>query len=233
VSYKPVTSLFLGRKRVQDTSSFVVWRLRSLAALRIIFGSIWALDAWFKWQPSFANYLAGYLTQTASSQLSAHTTWMTFGFQTLNLNPHFFANLIAITETGTALGLILGTFKNLTCSIGIFLSLLLWSVAGGFGRPYGQGATDIGIVIISVLVFTGLLLSDSSFSFGLDRYLAVKLGHKNFLASNRTKTRQKATVNVRSTSDRQRSPKAVPSKATSTHSRPRPKVVKEQRLLPM
>lgn len=29
------------------------WRFRGIGVLRILFGLIWAVDAWFKWQPDF------------------------------------------------------------------------------------------------------------------------------------------------------------------------------------
>jgi hypothetical protein len=29
------------------------WRLTGIGVLRIVFGLVWAVDAWFKWQPDF------------------------------------------------------------------------------------------------------------------------------------------------------------------------------------
>jgi hypothetical protein len=29
------------------------WRLTGIGLLRIAFGLVWAIDAWFKWQPDF------------------------------------------------------------------------------------------------------------------------------------------------------------------------------------
>ncbi len=31
------------------------WRLQGIGVLRIVFGLVWAIDAWFKWQPDFIN----------------------------------------------------------------------------------------------------------------------------------------------------------------------------------
>jgi hypothetical protein len=36
------------------------WRLQDIGVLRIVFGLVWALDAWFKWQPDFINNFTDY-----------------------------------------------------------------------------------------------------------------------------------------------------------------------------
>lgn len=30
---------------------FAQWRLNGIGLLRILFGIVWGIDAWFKWQP--------------------------------------------------------------------------------------------------------------------------------------------------------------------------------------
>jgi hypothetical protein len=37
-------------------------RLTGIGLLRITFGLMWAIDAWFKWQPDFLNNFTSYLT---------------------------------------------------------------------------------------------------------------------------------------------------------------------------
>jgi hypothetical protein len=37
--------------------SLPAWRLTGIGLLRIVFGVVWAIDAWFKWQPDFINKL--------------------------------------------------------------------------------------------------------------------------------------------------------------------------------
>ena len=44
--------------------------------------------------------------------------------------------LSAATETYLALGLITGSARKLTYSLGIVYGLFVWSVAEGFGGPY-------------------------------------------------------------------------------------------------
>ena len=65
----------------------------------------------------------------------------------------------------------------------MLLSFMIWSTAQGFGGPYGAGSTDVGVSIIYILVFTGIFLGNAGLTFGVDRYLASKLGRWNLLAS--------------------------------------------------
>ena len=37
-------------------------RLKGMGILRMVFGLIMAVDAWFKWQPGFMNHFTSYLT---------------------------------------------------------------------------------------------------------------------------------------------------------------------------
>lgn len=82
-----------------------------------------------------------------------------------------------------AIGLIGGLFSNVTYIVGIILSLVIWTTAEGFGGPYDASTADVGAAIIYVLVFGGLFLSSAGLFFGLDRYLAPRLGRWSFLAS--------------------------------------------------
>jgi hypothetical protein len=47
------------------------WRLKGIGPLRITFGVVWAIDAWFKWQPGFINDFADYQTTKPSPPNSA------------------------------------------------------------------------------------------------------------------------------------------------------------------
>ena len=154
-----------------------------IALTRIAFGLIWSIDAYFKWQPAFANHFVDYLKGTFDGQPVVIQAWLNLWISFVSLNPHLFAWIVALSETGIAIGLLLGLFSNLTFAGGSLLSLIIWAVPEGFGGPYTPGATDIGTGIIYVFVFLGLFLLSAGQYYGLDRSLRFKLGRYKFLSS--------------------------------------------------
>lgn len=166
-----------------DATPFSHWRLRGIGWLRIVFGIIWGIDAWFKWQPGFVDNFHSYLTGAQDGQPWAVHHWIGFWINVVHVDPKVFAYLVAAGETAIAVALILGVFSNLTYLIGVFLSVVIWSTAEGFGGPYQAGSTDIGAAIIYVLVFAGLFLSSAGLYMGFDRRLTPRLGRWGVLAS--------------------------------------------------
>ncbi len=171
-----------------QVTTLASWRTKGIGILRIVFGFVWAVDAWFKWQPDFIHNFESYLTGTLDGQPVAVQAWINFWIHVVNVNPHFFAYVVAIGETAVAIGLIFGVFSNLTNIGGILLSVIIWATAEGFGGPYVPGSTDIGAAIIYMLVFAGLFLANAGLYYGVDRWLSPKLGVLSFLASGREKT---------------------------------------------
>jgi uncharacterized membrane protein YphA (DoxX/SURF4 family) len=177
--YKPVTP-FVSEAVQGDFSHLASWRRKGIAMLRVAFGGMWAIDAWFKWQPGFASTFTGYLARAVNGQSSTLASWMSFWFHIGSTNPHLFAILLAAVETAIAAGLLLGAFTNLTCVAGVLLSFVTWSTVGGFAGLYGP---DLGVSTVYALVFIGILLSDAGLIFGIDRYFSGGLGRWSFLAS--------------------------------------------------
>ncbi len=178
--------------KTQQTSSLTEttlspWRWKGMALLRIIFGLVWAIDAWFKWQPDFLHKFPDYLTGALDGQPPAVAAWINFWINVVKVDPHLFAYAVAIGETAVALGLIFGVLSNLTNVSGLLLSVVIWATAEGFGGPYTPGSTDIGSAIIYALVFVGLFLANAGMYYGLDQWLTEKLGPLSFLASARNK----------------------------------------------
>ncbi len=127
-----------------------------VALLRIAFGALWAVDAWLKWQPAFAQGYLGYLQDAASGQPGVLKPWFDFWLSLVGTDPSLFAFLTALAETLIALGLIVGLARRVDYVAGFVLSLLIWATAEGFGGPYTAGSTDIGAAIIYAFVFAGL-----------------------------------------------------------------------------
>ena len=173
-----------------QVTPFASWRTNGIGILRIIFGLVWAIDAWFKWEPSFIQKFADYLAGALDGQPPDVVAWINFWINVVKIDPHVFAHAVAIGETAIAITLILGAFSNLTYLVGIFLSVVIWTTAEGFGGPYVAGSTDIGAAIIYVLVFAGLFLANAGLYYGLDRYLNPLLGRFSFLASGSIKARE-------------------------------------------
>jgi thiosulfate dehydrogenase (quinone) large subunit len=161
-------------------------RMEAVAALRIAFGVIWGVDAWFKWQPSFISGFSDYLTGARDGQPGIVKGWIGFWIDIVKVDPHVFAHLVAIGETAVAIGLIFGLFSNLTYATGSALAFVIWSTAEGFGGPYKAGSTDIGAAVIYVLVFAGLYLVYAGRFYGLDKRLGDRLGRWAWLASGKT-----------------------------------------------
>lgn len=162
------------------------WREQGIGVLRIVFGLVWAIDAWLKWQPGFQNNFVRYLSGALNGQPAPAHAWIYFWIHIVQVSPLLFAHLEALGETAIAIGLIFGIFGNLTNIGGFFLSLMIWSTAEGFGGPYMPGSTDIGAAIIYAIAFIGLFLSCSTLYLGVDRWLAPRLGRFSFLASGRS-----------------------------------------------
>jgi len=147
---------------------------RKFAFLRIAFGCVWAIDAWFKWQPAFLNGLAGMLTSMLDGQPTWVQGWIHLWISVVSINPHFFAILVALIETAIALSLIFGFLTRITLAGSIVFSLLIWSIAEGFGGPYIAGSTDIGCAIIYAFVAVALLLGYSWGADSVDGYFQKK-----------------------------------------------------------
>ena len=173
----------IGMTKLPNTYPLSSWRIQGIGVLRVIFGAVWGIDAWFKWQPDFVNKFANYLTGALEGQPAAVKAWITFWVSIVKVDPHVFAHLVAIGETAVALGLLLGVFSNLTNLGGALLSLVIWPTAEGFGGPYAAGSTDIGAAIIYVLVFGALFLANAGLVMGLDQRLTPVLGRWGILAS--------------------------------------------------
>ena len=165
------------------SASFAPWRMKGIGILRIIFGVVWGVDAWFKWQPDFINNFTGYLTGAQDGQPAFIKGWINFWINIVKVDPHVFAHGVAVAETLIAVALLFGIMSNLTNIGGILLTTVIWTTAEGFGGPYAPGSADIGSAIIYSLVFVGLFLASAGLFFGADRWVTPRLGRFGFLAS--------------------------------------------------
>src|SRR5260370_38386285 len=88
-------------------------RLRGMGILRMVFGLVMAIDAWFKWQPSFMNNFTSYLTGSLDGQSAAIQAWIHFWIRVVQVNPHLFPYLVAAGGAAARVVLIFVLVMNL------------------------------------------------------------------------------------------------------------------------
>jgi thiosulfate dehydrogenase (quinone) large subunit len=128
--------------------------------VRIVFGLIWSVDVYFKWQPSFLNGMLGVMHDGAMGQPAWLMPWFNANRAIMATQPTLWAYLVAIVETGIAVALLFGIARKLTYVGGAVWSLLIWTTAEGFGRMSSGVATDIGTAIVYAVVFLAFLALD-------------------------------------------------------------------------
>lgn len=167
-----------------DSAAPKHWRSKAIGALRVAFGLVWAVAAWLKWQSDFQNHFLDQVSAAKDGQPSLVQGWIAFWMHLISTNPLLFARVEASLETALAVCLVLGIFSNLTFVVGFFLSLGIWSTAEGFGGPYKLGqSTDIGTALPYAILFAIFFCISAGYSYGLDRWLAPRLGRLSFLAT--------------------------------------------------
>ncbi|SIM30532.1 DoxX family protein [Cuniculiplasma divulgatum] len=154
--------------KIQSDAWFVSHAVILKNTIRMVFGLVWAIDASFKFQPSFINSFPSLIASAAAGQPSWLSGWFTFWQTTTSSNPALFAYSVAILESALAFSLIFGFMRKIAYGGGFFFSLVIWSIPEGFGGPYGPSSTDIGTSIIYAFVF--LLLAIISATYGTSKY---------------------------------------------------------------
>jgi thiosulfate dehydrogenase (quinone) large subunit len=134
---------------------------KRVAAIRILFGAVFAVDAFLKWRPGFASSFLGQVTAAAQGQPAWLLPWFHFWAHLIALAPIPFAYLSAILESLIALALLLGLARQVTYFAAAAYAFFLWAIPEGFGGPYKGGATDIGTGIIYVILFLALYQLDT------------------------------------------------------------------------
>jgi len=125
--------------------------------LRIGFGSIWIIDAAFKWQSGFRQGFMGMVMEQGQGQPGWLHGWFHFWINLQHPHSNHFAYATAVVETLIALALLFGFARKSLYIFGAIFSLTIWGTAEGFGGPYGATSTDIGAAVMYAVVFAALL----------------------------------------------------------------------------
>lgn len=157
-----------------SSSDHSLLAVTAAGAVRTVFGLVWAIDAYFKWQPAFLNSYLSYITGIVSGQPQWLLPWFNLWVKLITPDPSLFAWMTRLIETALAAGLLLGVARKWTYLLGGVFALLIWSIPEGFGGPYAPGATDVGAGLIYILVFVALIVMDYVLGrspYSLDFYL--------------------------------------------------------------
>ena len=129
--------------------------------LRILFGFVWLVDAFFKWQPGFRSSFAAMIQGMVTSQPGIVRPWFQFWALLATHTGQLLPSVTAITETAIGVALILGVARRPVYVMGAMYALFVWAVGEGFGGPYALGiSTDVGAAPIYAFVFAGLFILD-------------------------------------------------------------------------
>ena len=130
---------------------------------RVLFGLLWAFDAYWKWQPAFLHGAGSYLAGSIAGQPHWIAAYIGFVLHVIErVGVERFAIFAALAESALALALLTGVLIDLAMPLGALYSLVLWSTAEGMGGPYGAGFTGnkgdvLGTASIYVVVFLLLI----------------------------------------------------------------------------
>lgn len=130
------------------------------AALRIAFGLVWVIDGLMKFVYMQPSDVVSLVESSGQGQPDWLAGWFNFWSSFVSANPLLVLYGVGALELLLGFALILGFMRKIAYSVGIVLSLIIWSVDEGFGGPYGPGSTDIGAAVIYVFVFLALLIID-------------------------------------------------------------------------
>lgn len=131
------------------------------AVLRTLFGIVWLVDAFFKWQPGFRTGFTPILQGMVSSQPGIIRPWFQFWALLATHTGQLLPDATAITETALGVALIIGIARRPVYVVGAMYALFVWAVGEGFGGPYALGSsTDVGAAVIYAFVFACLFILD-------------------------------------------------------------------------
>jgi len=135
---------------------------RSVGLVRIGFGAIWAIDAWYKWQPAFQRQFLAQITRPAKTAPAALHSWYQFWAHLIAPHAALFGIATAAAETAVAAALLLGVARRPLYLFGGLFALMIWAVPESFGRFWVSGQTDLGTSIMYVFIFAALYVVDSA-----------------------------------------------------------------------
>ncbi len=130
---------------------------------QVLFGLLWAFDAWWKWQPTFLLHGVDNLTAAQAGQPGWIVAYLHAWLVLIQwIGPLAFGVLAAVAETVIALSLLSGLLLDWMLPLGAIYSFVLWTTAEGWGGPYAAGQTGnkgdvLGTASVYVVIFLFLI----------------------------------------------------------------------------
>ncbi len=146
--------------------------------IRVVFGIVWLVDGAFKFMFDSPSTFPQMVQNAAQNQPAWLAPWFSYWSVAVSQTPQFWLYLIGACEVLLGLALIFGFVRKIAYSLGMVLSLLIWSIPEGFGGPYGPSSTDIGTGVIYAIVFVALILINTEFGpskYSLDAWIEKRV----------------------------------------------------------
>lgn len=164
----------------ERSESLLVWgrgiKLSRVAA--VIFGILWAIDGFFKFQNGLYTQLPGIVQSAGVGQPAFLSGWFSFWVGIVSYNPMLVTYGTGLLELSIAFALIVGFARKIAYFGGIILGLFIWAVPEGFGGPYGAGSVTVGGGNIYALGMLFLIVLGATY--GRDRYTLDYLIERRF-----------------------------------------------------
>ena len=138
---------------------------RRIEVVRILFGLLWAFDAFWKWLPFFWEHNLSYLEQSQVGQPAWIVAYIGIFIAAIRLVGQVaFGIFAAATETALAASLLLKRWQKWFLPIGFLYSFGVWTTAEGWGGPYHLGSTGnrgdmLGTANIYMVVYLYLMIA--------------------------------------------------------------------------
>ena len=143
----------------------LVWRrgVKFTKVVALIFGALWAIDGFYKFQNGLYLYLPARILQDAAGHPAFLNGWYSWWYSFVSANTMFAAYGTGVLELLIAFSLILGFARKIAYFGGIVLAMIIWSVVEGFGGPYGVGSVTVGQSNIYALGMLFLIVFNSTY----------------------------------------------------------------------
>lgn len=138
---------------------------REIEVVRILFGLLWAFDAFWKWQPAFLEHSLSYLRAAQIGQPAWIVMYIGAFIRICGIfGSVTFGIFAALAETLLAVSLLGKWGLKWSLPLGALYSFGVWTTAEGWGGPYALGSTGnrgdmLGTANMYIIVYLYLMVA--------------------------------------------------------------------------